>query len=304
MRANDFVVHNENKEVVQEDKERLDEVLPAIVGAVWLAGLGWTAWDTYKNVQAYNRGEITLGQLGARVGVDVAAAAVGGVVGKGLATGGKLVYRGGKAVATGAKAAKKVATTTADKVRQGINVVTGKPLKTVPKKPPKKPSTSTRAGQAIGSTASKGKRIGQAVGANVRKAGEKFMKRPGRTGAGAALIGMKATGLDDKLSGALTDKLKSAWDSIKQGTDTAGDVGDGVIYFGKEKNPPMKKVVGVNDPLYTKPGTDSKYTKSDPVKPKTIDSKTMDSNSPVPTAKDPNLPKQNTTSLSTQPGAK
>jgi len=39
-------------------------------------------------------------------------------------------------------------------------------------------------------------------------------------------------------------------------------------------------------------------------KPKTIDSKTMDSNSPVPTAKDPNLPKQNTTSLSTQPGAK
>lgn len=301
MKANDFVVHNKNKEVVQEDKERLDEVLPAVVGAVWLAGLGWTAWDTWKNIQAYNRGEITGAELGARVGVDVAAAAVGGVVGKGLATGGKLAYQGGKAVATGAKAAKKVATTTADKVRQGINVVTGKPLKTVPKKPPKKPKTSTKAGQAAGSTASK---VGMAVGANVKKAGEKFMKKPGRTGAGAALVGMKATGLDDKISGAMTDKLKSAWDSIKQGTGSAGDVGDGVIYFGKEKNPPMKKVVGVNDPLYTKPGTDSKYTKPDPVKPKTIDSKTMDSNSPVSTAKDPKLPKQNTTSLATQPGVK
>ena len=34
MRANDFVVHNENKEVVREEKERLDEILPAVVGAV------------------------------------------------------------------------------------------------------------------------------------------------------------------------------------------------------------------------------------------------------------------------------
>ena len=76
-------------------------------------------------------------------------------------------------------------------------------------------------------------------------------------------------------------------DKINKGTTSAGDVGDGVIYFGKEKNPPMKKVVGVNDPLYTKPNNAVK-----------------DSNSPVPTAKDPKLPKQNTTSLSTQPGVK
>jgi hypothetical protein len=76
-------------------------------------------------------------------------------------------------------------------------------------------------------------------------------------------------------------------DKLNKGTSSAGDVGDGVVYFGKEKNPPMKKVVGVNDPLYTKPNNAVK-----------------DSNSPVPTAKDPKLPKQNTTSLSTQPGVK
>ena len=304
MRANDFVVHNENKEVVHEEKERLDEILPAVVGAVWIAGMGWTAWDTWKNIQAYKKGEITGLELGARVGVDVAATVVGGAVGKALATGGKLAYQGGKAVATGAKVAKKVATTTADKVKQGINVVTGKPLKTVAKKTPKKPKTSTKAGQAAGATASTGKKIGQAVGANARKAGQTIMKNPGKTGMGITGLAMNTTGINDKIAGSLTDKLKSTWDSIKQGTGTAGDVGDGVVYFGKEKNPPMKKVVGVNDPLYTKPGTDSKYTKPDPVKPKTINSKTMDSNSPVPTAKDPKLPKQNNTSLSTQPGVK
>ena len=128
------------------------------------------------------------------------------------------------------------------------------------------------------------------------------MKNPRKTGAAAALIGMKATGLDDKLSQGFVD----AWDKLSKGTSggSAGDIGDGVVYFGKEKNPPIKKVQGVNDPLYTKPGTDSKYTKPDTVKPKTIDSKTMDSNSPVPTAKDPKLPKQNTTSLATQSGVK
>lgn len=301
MRANDFV-HNKKAQIVQEEREQLDEILPAIVGAVWIAGMGWTAYDTWKNVQAYNRGEITLTQLGARVGVDVAAAAVGGVVGKGLATGGKLAYKTGKAVAKGAKAVPKAVSKAQDAMQKGINVVTGKPLKTVPKKPPKKPSTATKTGQTTGTAASQGKNLGQAVGANVRKAGEKFMKKPGRTTAGAALIGMKATGLDDKLSQGFVD----AWDKLSKGTSggSAGDIGDGVVYFGKEKNPPIKKVQGVNDPLYTKPGTDSKYTKPDTVKPKTIDSKTMDSNSPVPTAKDPKLPKQNTTSLATQSGVK
>ena len=297
MRANDFVVHNENKEVVQEDKERLDEILPAVVGAVWLAGMGWTAWDTWKNIQAYKRGEISGAELTARIGTDAALTALGGAAGKLIGTGVKAGIKTGKAVATGAKAAKKAATTTAAKVKQGINVVTGKPLKAVPKKPRDQinvaSQTSTKAGQAAGATASKGSKIGQAVGANARKAGEKILKNPGKTGMGITGLAMNTTGINDKIAGAMTDKLKSAWDSIKQGTGTAGDVGDGVVYFGKEKNPPMKKVVGVNDPLYTKP-----------VKPKTINSKTMDSNSPVPTAKDPNLPKQNNTSLSTQPGVK
>ena len=290
MKANDFVVHNKNKEVVQEDKERLDEILPAVVGAIWVAGMGWTAWDTYKNVQAYKRGEITGAELAARGVTDAALTLAGGAAGKLVGAGVKTGIATGKAAVAGVKTAKKVATTTADKVKQGINVVTGKPLKTVPKKPPKKPKTSTKAGQAAGSTASK---VGMAVGANARKAGEKILKNPGKTGMGLAGLAMNTTGVNDKIAGAMTDKLKSAWDSIKQGTGTAGDVGDGVVYFGKEKNPPMKKVVGVNDPLYTKP-----------VKPKTINSKTMDSNSPVPTAKDPNLPKQNNTSLSTQPGVK
>jgi len=88
-------------------------------------------------------------------------------------------------------------------------------------------------------------------------------------------------------SGSISDKFSNVMDKINKGTSSAGDVGDGVVYFGKEKNPPIKKVPGVNDPLYTKPNNAVK-----------------DSNSPVPTAKDPKLPKQNTTSLSTQPGVK
>jgi hypothetical protein len=113
------------------------------------------------------------------------------------------------------------------------------------------------------------------------------LARLGREERGAGDIFSGPSSAGGAGGGSISDKFSNIVDKINKGTTSAGDVGDGVVYFGKEKNPPIKKVAGVNDPLYTKPNNAVK-----------------DSNSPVPTAKDPKLPKQNTTSLSTQPGVK
>ena len=91
------VTQKSHSEQLAEDRKQLDEVVPAAVWAgLGLAGAGMTGWETYKNYQAFKRGDITQKELIARVGGDVALGLIGGgglAVGKALAKG---AWRGGK----------------------------------------------------------------------------------------------------------------------------------------------------------------------------------------------------------------
>ena len=82
---------------IAEGRKQLDEIAPAIWGALGVAGAGMTAYDTWQNYQAYERGDITKKELGARVGADVALGLIGGgafaitkALGKGAFRGAKL----------------------------------------------------------------------------------------------------------------------------------------------------------------------------------------------------------------------
>jgi hypothetical protein len=327
------------KEFISEDRQRLDEwsaerllteeQLLNEIGLTGLAAIGLAGWQVYdigKGIYDVAQGKKTTEEFWADLGKDaafmVAGAAAGGALG---AIGGKLlsrapkVYKGVKKFFTpgakkptpseinrAAKEAQKKASENAKKFQQTQKVKPGQPKakdspagtdgRKIPPKTSKKPTKDSAADEIIGGALGKGGgKLSKKAGAGTGKTLKNALK--GAIATGAALKGAE-------LYKGISGKFDSIVDKINKGTTSAGDVGDGVIYFGKEKNPPMKKVVGVNDPLYTKPGTDSKYTKPDTVKPKTINSKTMDSNSPVPTAKDPKLPKQDTTSLATQQGVK
>jgi hypothetical protein len=94
------VTQKSHIEQLAEDRKQLDEVLPAAAAAVWaglgIAGAGMTGYETYKNYQAFKRGDITQKELIARVGGDVALGLIGGgglAVGKALAKG---AFRGAK----------------------------------------------------------------------------------------------------------------------------------------------------------------------------------------------------------------
>ena len=81
---------------IAEGRKQLDEIAPAIWGALGVAGAGWTAYETWQNYEAYERGEIDKEELIARVGGDVALGLIGGgglAVGKAL---GKAGWRGAK----------------------------------------------------------------------------------------------------------------------------------------------------------------------------------------------------------------
>ena len=92
------ITHRSQAQHIAEGREKLDEfaITSTALAAIGLVGAGMTAWDTYKNYQAYDRGDITGHELAIRVGADVAL---------GLTTGGGFAI--GKAVAkAGFKGAK------------------------------------------------------------------------------------------------------------------------------------------------------------------------------------------------------
>ena len=75
------------KEFISEDRQKLDEIAPlAIAGWAITAGTAaWQAYDTYNDIQTYNKSEKTeadLDKLKAAVGTDVLALVAGGAVGK------------------------------------------------------------------------------------------------------------------------------------------------------------------------------------------------------------------------------
>jgi hypothetical protein len=75
------------KEFISEDRQKLDEIAPLVI-AGWALTAGtaaWQAYDTYNDIQTYNKSEKTeadLDKLKAAVGMDVLALVAGGAVGK------------------------------------------------------------------------------------------------------------------------------------------------------------------------------------------------------------------------------
>ncbi len=122
------------KEFISEDRQKLDEIAPLVI-AGWALTAGtaaWQAYDTYNDIQTYNKSEKTeadLDKLKAAVGMDVlalvAGAGVGKLVGKTISLGAtpfnavKNIYNARKQADAAKKAAEKVADAskkTADKV--------------------------------------------------------------------------------------------------------------------------------------------------------------------------------------------
>ena len=252
------------KEFISEDRQRLDEALP-IIALIAAAGFGYQAYETYADIQEYNKGKIDKTELAKRIGTDAAFMIAGGAAGKYIQKG----VQGTKATfdairksmaekaaikaaeKAAAKAAEKAATSAARPPNTNLpSVKTG----TTPGKSVKTPP-ATVGGAATGkatqqavqkatktkpttSSATKGRLAGQGF----NKALNKKMG-PRLKGAGIAAGINQVTSAGD----AIADKLK---DLMNKPSTKAGDTGDGVVYFGKEKNPPIKKLKGVDDPLF------------------------------------------------------
>lgn len=332
------------KEFISEDRQKLDEVLPLIPVALKglaLAGAGYQAYESWNDYQDYKSGKIDGAELSARIGVDAATALIGGVVGKGVVKGGKSMYDAFKSAAKyklAQQAAKKsddvVAAATPKpgstiQTPKGPRVagVDGKPTTIDPtkrgaradikkiKQAAKEQPAAGKAGAGVAAAAKKaddvippkvkGGKAGAAastMASGGKKALDKIMgKKGGRIGAGLALGAGDVTGYDDDVKDWFKSGSKSGSASSTAGKNIAGLGGD-LVYTGTETNPEVVRLKGVNDPMpyMTKP---SPY-KTDPLTGKPKQPTTNDSNSPVPTAKDPKLPKQNTTSLATQQGVK
>jgi len=334
------------KEFISEDRQKLDEwILPLIAAG----GVGWQLYDTYNDIEAYRKGEITGAELAKRGITDLAFAAAGGDAGKALQKGWAFssagrkalwdAYKQKKAAADAAKKASDTATKSAQTAtpKPGSNIQTpkgprvagvdGKPTTIDPtkrgaradikkiKQAAKDQPAAGKAGAGVAAAAKKaddvippkvkGGKAGAAaatIASGGKKALNKIMgKKGGRIGAGLALGAGDVTGYDDDVKDWFNSGNKSGSAGSAAGKNVAGLGGD-LVYTGTETNPEVVRIKGVNDPMpyMTKP---SPY-KTDPLTGKPKQPTTNDSNSPVPTAKDPKLPKQNTTSLSTQQGVK
>lgn len=83
MRANEFVT----------ERQRVDEVVPLVIGGLTALGIGMQGYETYKDIQDYRAGRIDDKELTRRIGTDAAIAVAGGAIGKGVAG----LYGAGKA---------------------------------------------------------------------------------------------------------------------------------------------------------------------------------------------------------------
>jgi hypothetical protein len=292
------------KEFISEDRQKLDEVAPlAVAGWALTAGTAaWQAYDTWKDIERYNNSDKTEAdwdKLKTEIGADLLTLLVGGVagkvVGKTISIGAtpfkavKNIYNARKQAAAAKQAAEKAKKAAAPPPGTGLKKDKTGQLKSV-----KTPAGSIGAttGKLAKNKKSKGdvsEPAGAAGGKGVKATLDKYGKKVLPYAAGA-LVGKEVV---------------DQWDKADQYKDAFSD------YFkaaSKYQAPEPEKTGKL---VYTSP-TPGPTQKFDPgglglkgeKKPKTIDSKTMDSNSPVPTAKDPKLPKQNTTSLSTQQGVK
>tara|TARA_B100000927_G_scaffold290050_1_gene287936 strand:+ start:2503 stop:3726 length:1224 start_codon:yes stop_codon:yes gene_type:complete len=70
-------------EVNNKGERLLKEFLPLIPAAVWAGGAAWSAYDAWQAKKAYDRGEITKGDLAKKIGTDAALTIIGGGLAKG-----------------------------------------------------------------------------------------------------------------------------------------------------------------------------------------------------------------------------
>ena len=338
MRAKEFISEDRQK------LDEVLPLIPVALKGLALAGLGYQAYESWNDYQDYKSGKIDGAELSARIGVDAATALIGGAVGRGVvgvAKGGKSVYNALKSAAKhkvsqqAAKKADDVVAAATPKPGSTIQTpkgprvagVDGKPTAIDPtkrgaradikkiKQAAKDQPAAGKAGAGVAAAAKKaddvippkvkGGKAGAAaatIASGGKKALNKIMgKKGGRIGAGLALGAGDVTGYDDDVKDWFKSGNKSGSAGSAAGKNVAGLGGD-LVYTGTETNPEVVRIKGVNDPMpyMTKP---SPY-KTDPLTGKPKQPTTNDSNSPVPTAKDPKLPKQDTTSLATQQGVK
>jgi hypothetical protein len=74
-------------------EQLLKEFLPLIPAAVWAGGAAWSAYDAWQAKKAYDKGEITKGQLAGKIGTDAALTIIGGGIAKGAVKATKAVAK-------------------------------------------------------------------------------------------------------------------------------------------------------------------------------------------------------------------
>lgn len=273
MRANEFVT----------ERQRVDEVVPLVIGGLTALGIGMQGYETYKDIQDYRAGRIDDKELTRRIGTDAAIAVVGGAIGKGISG----LYGAGKAGIDVFKNAMKHK----DKAKDATDAATSavKPGSTI--KTPKgdrvagvdgKATTvkpTDKAGVAKIKQATKkqdGAKPGAAAAtAATKKADDVAKKKPGggKAGAAAATVGTKSknilkkpfvrgaglAALANQTTGAgdaISDFLKGI-DDIKD-REARGDYGQKKYLYKGKKDIGQDKVVKIGaqnpDPNRVIPG--------------------------------------------------
>lgn len=220
------------KEFISEDKQKLDEIGPLAVG-LYLATAGLTAVEMKSIYDDYKSGKITGPEALKKAGIQVGAAALGGLVGKAAS-------KVPAVVGAVAKPVKDVAKKVVDKVKSKPNAKTTKP------KPDLKSTKQKGASIKQDPKTPKGKAgaAGAAVGAGLKK-GKDFVKKQSKgslTPAGAlagAAGGKAAIDAFDKLSKGFDD-----WDKNRSAGNTAG--ANSYVYTGDKKDPPKSDFVAKN----------------------------------------------------------
>jgi len=80
-------------EMNNKGERLLKEFLPLIPAAVWAGGAAWSAYDAWQAKKAYDRGEITKGDLAKKIGTDAALTIIGGGLAKGAVKATKAVAK-------------------------------------------------------------------------------------------------------------------------------------------------------------------------------------------------------------------
>ena len=175
------------KEFISEDRQKLNEwILPLLAAG----GVGWQLYDTYNDIEAYRKGEITGAELARRGITDIGFAAAGGVAGKALQKGWAFSSAGRKAIWDAYKqkrAAADAAKKASDTATKSAQTATPKPGSTI--QTPKGPRVAGVDGKP---TVIDPKKRGARADIKKIKQAAKNQPPAGKAGAGVAAAAKKA----------------------------------------------------------------------------------------------------------------